>query len=82
MLTGRQIRDARVLLRWQREGLASRTAVSPSVIDRAEASDGEPYLTMAQEIAIKHAFAKAGIEFTTDPPGVRFRPPPATLEET
>ncbi len=73
MLTGRQIRDARVLLRWQREGLASCTAVSPSVIDRAEASDGEPYLTMAQEIAIKHAFAKAGIEFTTDPPGVWLR---------
>ena len=71
MLTGRQIHDARVLLRWQRKGLASRTAVSLSVIDRAEASDGEPYLTMAQEIAIKHAFVMAGVEFTLEGPRLR-----------
>ena len=82
MLTGQQIREARALAGWDFSTMASRTAVSLSAIDRAEISDGEPYLTMAQEIAIKHAFAKAGIEFTTDPPGVRFRTPPATLEET
>ena len=75
MLTGRQIREARGLLGWYRKGLATRTAVSLSVIDRAEASDGEPYLTMVQEIAIRHAFVTAGVEFTSDGPRLRENQP-------
>ena len=71
MLTGRQIREARALLRWRREGLASRTALFFSVIDRAEASDGEPHITMTQEIVIRHAFETAGVEFTAK--GVQLR---------
>ena len=71
MLTGRQIREVRLLLQWQREELASRTAVSLSVIDRAETSDGQPHITMAQEIAIKHAFVMAGVEFTLEGPRMR-----------
>ena len=45
--------------------------MSLSVIDRAETSDGEPHITMAQEIAIKHAFVMAGVEFTLEGPRMR-----------
>ncbi len=71
MLTGREIREARTLLRWRRNGLASRTALSINVIERAEAGDGEPNITMAQEIVIKHTFVTAGVEFTPDGPRLR-----------
>ncbi len=75
MLTGRQIREARILLRWQRKGLADRTAVPLSAIERAEASDGEPLITMAQEIVIRHAFVTAGVEFTPSGPQLRSAEP-------
>ncbi len=71
MLTGREIRDARTLLRWRRNGLASRTALSIAVIERAEAGDGEPSITLAQEIVIKHTFVTAGIDFAPDGPRLR-----------
>lgn len=71
MLTGRQIRDARALDAWDRSTMARRTALPLTVIGRAEASDDEPNITMAQEIAIKHAFVIAGIEFTSDGPRLR-----------
>jgi transcriptional regulator with XRE-family HTH domain len=70
-ITGRQIREARTLLGWDRSTVARRTGLPIIVVTRAEASDGEPHITMAQGIAIKHALAIAGIEFTTEPPGVR-----------
>ena len=61
------------LVRWNRNGLAKRSAVSASVVHRAEAVDGEPHTTMAQEIAIKSALVLAGVEFTVDPSGARLR---------
>ena len=51
--------------------MASRTALSIAVIERAEAGDGESNITMAQEIVIKHTFVTAGVEFTNDGPRLR-----------
>lgn len=73
MLTGRQIREARRLLAWERTTMARRIALPVTVIDRAEAEDGEANITVAQEIKIKGAFEKAGIEFTVEPPGARLQ---------
>ena len=78
IITGRQIREARILLKWDRSTMARRTALPISVIERAEAVDDEPLITMAQQIAIKHALAKAGIEFEANPPGIRLRALPFT----
>ncbi len=76
MLTGRQIREARALLRWQRKGLVTRAAVLSSVIERSESSDGEAAITVAQEAAIRRAFQDAGVEFglgDDGSPNVRLR---------
>lgn len=71
MLTGRQIREARHLLAWERTGMARRVGLPVTVIDRAEAEDGEANIAVAQEI--KSVFEKVGIEFTVDPPGAQLR---------
>ena len=63
MLTGGQIREARRLLKWRREGLVTRAKVPFSVIDRAEASDTEARITVAQEASIRRAFEAVGVEF-------------------
>lgn len=63
MLTGQQIREARRLLKWRREGLVTRAGLPFSVIDRAEASDAEARITAAQEAAIRRAFGAVGVEF-------------------
>ena len=69
MLTGRQIRDGRALLGLQRNELAARvTTVTTATITRAEAVDDEPPITIAQAVAIKRAFDRAGVEFTPDGP--------------
>ena len=66
MLTGRQLRQARALLNWRNEDLASRAGLPLGVVQRAEADDGEANVTMAHAIVLKHALARAGIEFHTD----------------
>lgn len=71
MLTGRQIRDARALLRWNRNDLAKRSAVPVAIIHRAEADDGEADISRAHAIVLKHAIVGAGVEIT--PEGVRLR---------
>ena len=63
MLTGWQIREARRLLHWRREGLVPRAGVPFSVVDRAEASDGEVRITVDQEAAIRRVFVAVEIEF-------------------
>ena len=78
-ITGRQIREARTRLKWDRSTLARRTALPLTGVERAEASDGEPLITVAQEIAIKHALTVAGVEFTVDTPAARARPTPASI---
>lgn len=76
MLTAHQIREARVLLGWLPSALASRTALPPEVIRRAEDGGGAGCVTLAQEIAIKHAFWTAGVEFTAAGARLRARATP------
>jgi transcriptional regulator with XRE-family HTH domain len=71
-LSGGQIRAARALLRWSVEELAQRTSLGRNTIKRAEAKEGNTSLTAANELAIRHAFEAAGVEFTNgDQPGLR-----------
>jgi hypothetical protein len=71
-LSGSQIRAARALLRWSVEVLARQAFLGLNTIKRAEAKDGRTSLTAANELAIRRAFAAAGVEFTNgDQPGLR-----------
>ena len=63
-LASAQIRAARSLIRWTAEDLASASALSVATIRRAERrSDAETALTAANDLAIRHAFEMAGVEF-------------------
>lgn len=62
MVTGSQIRVARVLLGWEPTRLVEKAKVPISVVLRAEKSAGEPVVTVAQRTALLAAFRKAGAE--------------------
>ena len=62
-ITGAQIREARQLLDWQPRELAKRAKVQISTIERAEASETEPVITIAHRDAIQTALEAAGVEF-------------------
>jgi transcriptional regulator with XRE-family HTH domain len=72
MITGAQIRAARGLVRWSAETLAERSKLGVATIRRAEASDGQPKLTVANMAAIQAAFESFGVEFSNgDEPSVK-----------
>ena len=71
MLTGPQIREACAVLKWSRFDLQRRTALPLVVIDRAMMSPDGAVGRLADEIVIKDAFYRAGVEFRPD--GVRLR---------
>ena len=72
MITGAQIRAARLLLRWSRYRLASCTKLHTETIRRLEATDGEPVITLANADAIRRALEAVGVEFTNGgEPGVK-----------
>ena len=77
MITGRQIREARALLRLQRSELAARVkTVTTATISRAESVDDEPPITIAQAAAIRKYLEAAEIEFVDEnggASGVRMR---------
>ena len=75
MLTGGQMREACEALRWSPQDLEAHTALSLAVIDNALASPGAIGGTLAEEIVIKEAFHRAGVEFV--PEGIRLREPRA-----
>lgn len=76
MLTGRQIREGRALLGLQRNEFAKKVrTVTTLTINRAEAVDDEPPITIAQATAIEGVFDRAGVEFTTDGPWLRKKEP-------
>ena len=75
MLTGRQMREACEALSWSPRDLEAHTALSLAVIDNALASPGAIGGTLAEEIVIKEAFHRAGVEFV--PEGIRLREPRA-----
>ena len=74
MITAAQIREARELLQWTPWYLAQVARVRLSVIQKAEASEGDPAITSAHREAIQRALEEAGIEFTNGgEPGVKLR---------
>ena len=62
-LTGSQIRAARALLRWRAEDLAENSAVGVATVRRAELSEGETSMTVANDAAVRRALEAAGVEF-------------------
>jgi hypothetical protein len=76
MLTGSQIRAARALLRWSANVLAVKCKIGVATVRRAELTDAEPPITVANNEAIRAALEKAGVEFIDKNgggPGVRLR---------
>lgn len=77
MISSKQIRAAKAMLKWSGEDLAKKSGVSLSTIRRIESSDGVPERqNMKTVVAIKTALEKAGIEFIGTPddkPGVRLK---------
>lgn len=75
MITGAQLRQARELLGWKASDFAKRAKVSLAAVLRAEASSGEPMVTIAQASAMVDTLCAAGIEFTVGAePSVKLKP--------
>ena len=75
-LTSGQIRAARGLLRWSAEDLAREAALGVATIKRAEGAENETSMTVANDLAVRHAFEGAGIEFIDENgggPGIRLQ---------
>jgi hypothetical protein len=75
-LSGAQIRAGRSLVRWSAAELAKASALGANTIRRAEVSDGETSLTLANDQAIRRALEAAGVEFIDENgggAGVRLR---------
>ena len=65
MITGRQIREARRLLKWTVPQLGGRANVPEEIIVRAESVDGTPSVTLQQGGVIQQTFERAGVRFGT-----------------
>jgi transcriptional regulator with XRE-family HTH domain len=75
-LTSAQIRAARALLRWSAEDLARESLLSVATIRRAELTENETSMTVANDMVVRRAFEAAGVEFIDENgggPGVRLR---------
>ena len=75
-LTSAQMRAARALIRWSAEDLARASAVSVTTVRRAELTEEETSLTMANDLSIRRALEGAGVDFFDENgggPGVRLR---------
>ncbi len=74
MITGRQLRAARVLAGIEQIELAKRARVAVGTIRRMESFDGEIGARTATLSLVMKALEKAGVEFLNDErPGVRLR---------
>jgi transcriptional regulator with XRE-family HTH domain len=74
-LSGSQIRAARALLKWSAEALAERSSLGVNTIRRAEVGEATA-LTAANDLAIRQALERGGVEFIDENgggPGVRLR---------
>lgn len=77
MITGAQIRCARVGLRWSVSMLASKAKVGVATIKRFEQTDGVPPSRSSTLMEVRRALEAAGIEFIgapDDAPGIRMHP--------
>jgi transcriptional regulator with XRE-family HTH domain len=75
-LTSAQLRAARALLRWSAEDLARQSALGVTTIRRAELTENETSLTVANDQAVRRVLEAAGVEFIDENgggPGVRLR---------
>src|SRR5215813_5000965 len=75
-LTSAQIRAARALLRWSAEDLARESTLGVTTIRRAELTESETSMTVANDIAVRRALEAAGVEFIDENgggPGVRLK---------
>ena len=75
-LTSAQIRAARALLRWSAEDLARESTLGVTTIRRAELTEDETSMTVANDLAVRRALEGAGVEFIDENgggPGVRLR---------
>lgn len=80
MLTGAQIRIARVALNMSADTLAEKAGVASKTIRRIEATEGIPTSSAKTIASIQSALEAAGIEFIGSPenaPGIRIHPRPA-----
>ncbi len=66
VLTGREIREACELLRWTRYDMQRRTALPLVEVDLIMASAGATSISLADEVIVKEAFRRAGIEFGSE----------------
>ena len=74
LITGRQLRAARVLIGMEQIDLAKRARVSIGTIRRMEGFEGEIGARTSTLSLVKRALEKAGVEFLNDDrPGVRLR---------
>jgi predicted transcriptional regulator len=74
LITGRQLRAARVLVGMEQIELAKRARVAIGTIRRMESFDGEIGSRTSTLSLVKKALEKAGVEFLNDDrPGVRLR---------
>jgi transcriptional regulator with XRE-family HTH domain len=74
MITGAQIRGARIMLRWTAEQLSVEAGVGLQTIKRFEAVEGIPPSRSSTLMDVRRALEGAGIEFVGTPddgPGVR-----------
>jgi len=72
VITGRQLRAARVLLGWEQIVLAKNARVAVGTIRRMESFDGEIGARTSTLSQVQAALEKAGVEFLNDDrPGVR-----------
>ena len=70
------MRAARALLRWSADELARQSAVGVTTIRRAELTDHQTSMTMANNLAVRRALEDAGVEFIDENgggAGVRLR---------
>jgi hypothetical protein len=77
-LNSAQLRAGRALIRWSAEDLARASAVGLTTIRRAELTDSETSMTVANDLAVRRALESAGVEFIDENgggAGVRLRKP-------
>ena len=64
------------MLRWSAEDLARESALGVTTIRRAELTEEETSMTVANDLAVRRALEAAGVEFLDENgggPGVRHR---------
>ena len=69
MLTGLQVRKARLLLGWGRAKFGRHALLTESLVTAIESSDGPAWLTDEQETSIRRACEKGGVRFEIDAEG-------------